>query len=55
MKQSTANIVNWGDKKSVEIVHIDEEEGWPKNRALGYSILNWNFFVCNFRGDISVS
>ena len=55
MTQSIANIVNWGIKKSVEIVHINEEEGWPKNRTLGYSVLNRNFFVCNFRGDRSVS
>ena len=40
MTQSTANIVNWGVKKSVEIVHIDQEEGWPKNKTLGYSVFN---------------
>ena len=27
MTQSTANIVNWDVKKSVEIVHVDEGEG----------------------------
>ena len=53
--QSTANIINWGLNKLVEIVHIGEEEGWPKNRTLGYSLFDWNFFVCNFRGDRSVS